>query len=418
MSHRDLLLRLIQFSDRYNVNQKDVVSLPVKALVLSLKYVNRQTLFSTLFPFDFADWDLAERTMGVNSNTLGDAETWLTLLSLLDWPQLTEKHRVGIETQHPPLAVIKATLKAHNLDSPGWGTACKVLILQLIQGLQCMHAIELLTTRILVRNTHEQTMKLLAALYDTKHLPEDYLKTLSFILCQENLAVDASTLTSTMSMINTQKEEHKLNMKLRSMQMVALRPRLRDRLKISLLTEQSKEQADCKSGTWDSYNGFCQLHHFPNTLSDRVKRQLYFLAAQTRWDWGECISYLLENEEIEKRVRQYPVLQADTGVLNWVIDNLSMDGRAPFKEMMAFKGRCFASFPVVHVQRMTLTQILRLYVAAYQAPNVWKDVWRTQIGVLSPQIVRDCEAFVEANAFAVRDIAMALSGRNSEEIKK
>ena len=413
MSHRDLLLRLLQFSDQYNVNQKDTVALPVKALVLSLKYVNRQTLFTSLFPYDFADWDLAERTLGANGNTLGDAETWLTLLSLLDWPQLTEKHRVEIETQHPPLALIKAALKAHNLDSPGWSTACKVLILQLIQGLQCMHAIELLTTRMLARNTHESTMKLLAGLYDTKHLPEDYLKTLSFILCQENLAIDAATLTSTLSIINTQKEEHKLNMKLRSMQMVALRPRLRDRLKTSLLTEQTKEQVDSQSGTWDSYNGFKHIHHFANTLSDRVIRQLYFLAAQTRWNWGACIPYLLDNQDIEERVKQHPVLQADTAILNWVIENLSMDGRAPFKEMMAFKGKCFASFPVVHVQRMTLTQILRLYVAAYQAPNVWKDVWKAQIGVLSPQIVRDCEAFVHANAFAAEHIAMALSGRSN-----
>ncbi len=62
------------------------------------------------------------------------------------------------------------------------------------------------------------------------------------------------------------------------------------------------------------------------------------------------------------------------------------------------------------VQHMTLTQTLRLYVAAYQAPNVWKDVWKAQVGVLSPQIVRDCEAFVEANAFAAEPIAAALAG--------
>jgi hypothetical protein len=411
MSHRDLVLRLIQFSEQYNVNQKDLASLPVKALILSLKYVNRQSLFTTLFQYEFADWELAETTLGTANNTLGDAEPWLTLLSLLDWPQLTEKHRIEIETHHPPLALIKAALKAHNMDSTGWGMACRVLVLQLIQGLQCMHAIELLTTRALSRNTHEATMKLLAGLYDTKHLPEDYLKTLTYILSPQNLTTDEAVLTQTLNIINAQREEHKLNMKLRSIQMVALRPRLRDRLKTSLLTEERKEQVDSQSGTWDSYTGFCHTHRFPNTLSDRIKRQLYFLAAQSRWDWGQCVPNLIENSEIVARVKQHPVLQADTAILNWVIENLSMDGRAPFKEMMAFKGRCFGSFPVVHVQHMTLTQILRLYVAVYQPSNVWKDVWKTQIGVISPQIVRDCEAFVEANAFAAEPIAAALSGR-------
>jgi hypothetical protein len=247
------------------------------------------------------------------------------------------------------------------------------------------------------------------------HLPEEYLKTLAFVLSPDNLTVDETGLTQTLAIIAAQKEEHKLNLKMRSMQMVALRPRLRDKLKTSLLTEQRKEHVDSQSGTWDSYNGFCQTHRFPNTLSDRIKRQLYFLAAQTRWDWGGYISRLIDNTDIEQHVRQRPVLQPDCGILHWVIENLSMDGRAPFKEMMAFKSKCFASFPVVHVQRMTLTQILRLYVAAYQAPNVWKDVWKNQIGVISPQIVRDCEAFVEANAFAAEHIATALSGKGGEE---
>ena len=59
---------------------------------------------------------------------------------------------------------------------------------------------------------------------------------------------------------------------------------------------------------------------------------------------------------------------------------------------------------------MTLTQVLRLYIAAYQAPNVWKDVWKEQIGIISPQIIRDCEQFVEANAFAGHSIVAALAG--------
>jgi hypothetical protein len=410
MSHRDLVLRLMQFSDQYNINQKDTSALPIKALILSLKYIDKKTLFSSLFPDEFADWDLAERTLGETNNTLGDAEAWLCLLSLLDWPQLTDKHKADIETNHKPLAVIKSSLKAQNLDTPGWSTACKVLILQMIQGLQSMHAIELLTSRMLCKNTRESTMKLLAGLYDTKHLPEDYLKTLGYILSCKCMTVNEQTLAQTLTTIQSQREEHKMNLKLRNMQMMALRPRLRDKLKISLLTDHHKEQVDSKTGTWESFIGYCHVHRFPNTLSDKIKRQLYFLAAQTRWDWTPFVQQLIDSKEIEEKVKQLPVNQADTAIINWVIDNLSMDGRPPFKEMMAFKARCFVSFPMVHVQQMTLTQVMRLYVSAYQAPNVWKDIWKTQIGMLSPQIIRDCEAFVEANAFATDNIVSALIG--------
>jgi hypothetical protein len=205
-------------------------------------------------------------------------------------------------------------------------------------------------------------------------------------------------------------------MQLRSMQAVALRPRLRDKLKTSLLTEQRKEQVDSDSGTWDSYTGFCHLHRFPNTLSDRIKRQLYFLAAQTQWEWPQHVCSLIDNAEIAHKQGQHPVLLPDAQVLHWVIDNLSMDGRAPFNEMMAFKRRCFGSFPVVHVQRMTLTQTLRLYVTAYQAPGVWKDIWKTQAGLLTPQIVRDCEAFVLESPFKAEEVVLALtSGRGRGE---
>lgn len=407
---RDLTLRLLQFSDQYNTSQKDAASLPVKALILSLKYVDRKALFSALFPEEYADWELAERALGTTQNVLGDTDTWLCLLDLLDWPHLTEKHRQDIELHHRPLALIKTALKSQNLDAPGWTTACRVLILQMVQGLQSMHAIELLTSRALCKNTRESTMKLLAELYDTKHLPEDYLRTLQHILSPKCMTVDESALTKTIASINAQREEHMMNIKLRNLQASALRPRLRDKLKTSLFTEQRKEKVDSAMGTWDSYTGYCHTHRFPNTLSDRIKRQMYFLAAQTKWDWTEFVKHLINNAEIEERVKSHPVLNADVDVLLWVIDNLSMDGRAPFKEMMAFKARCFASVPVVRVQQMTLTQVLRLYVSAYQADNVWKDAWKAQLGIISPQIIRDCELFVENNPFAGAQIVRAMVG--------
>ena len=407
MNQRDLLLRLLKISDEYNIDQKDLPSLVIKTTVISLKYIDNRALFEALFPDQFADWKLAERNLKL-TNALGDTEPWLCLLGLLDWPSLANDKLM--EKSHPPLAQIKAALKAQNLDQPGWTVACRVLILQLIQGLQSMHAIELLTSRLLQKNTRDSTMHLLASLYDSKHLPSAYFDTLQYILSPPNISINSSILTQTMAIISTQREEHKLNMKLKSMQMVALRPRLRDRLKSSLMAEKHLENVDGQLGTWDSYAGFCHTHRFPNNLSDRVKRQLYFLASQTNWDWRPHISRFIHMEEMQARVQERPVTQPDANVLNWVIENLSMDGRPPFPEMMAFKARCFGSFPVIYVQKMTLTQVLRLYIAAHQPASVWKDVWKSQIGILSPQISRDCESFVAANAFAGEWIVAAMAG--------
>jgi hypothetical protein len=406
MNHRDLVLRMLQTGEQYNMEQRDLPALALKCVVLSLKFVDRRALFEALFPGSFADWGLVE-LMG-QGNALGDAEAWLCLLGLLDWPGLTDKDRLDIEANHALLAQIKAALRASNMDAPGWGMACRVLILQMIQGLQSKHAVELLTSRLLSRNTRDGTMQLLAALYDAKHLPEAYLVTLQHVLSRA--AVNEAVLAQTMALISAQREEHRLNLRLKSMQTVALRPRLRDKLKSCLLTEHRKEQVDSRLGTWDSYAGWCHTHRFPNNLSDRVKRQLYFLAAQTEWDWGEHALRLLPNEELAERVRQRPVQQPDLNILNWVIEGMSMDGRPPFQEMMAFKSRCFGSFPVVYVQRMTLTQVLRLYAAAYQPPAVWKEVWKAQVGILSPQIIRDVEAFAKEAPFAGGRIMDVLAG--------
>ncbi len=409
MNLRDLVLRLTKIAEKYNLDQQDLSTLLIKTIVLSLKYVDRRSLFETLFPSNFADWALVDTSLRT-TNALGDTEPWLALLNLIEWPSLPDK---DIERSVPVLSQIKSTLKANNLDQPGWTVACRVLILQLIHSLQSMHAIELLTSRILKKNTRDSTMKFLASLYDQKHLPSEYFNTLVFVFNPSYYTINASQLSQTMAILTAQKEDHKATLKMKNIQLVSLRPRLRDRLKTSLLTEQNKEKVDGQLGTWDSYTGYCHTHRFPNNLSDRIKRQLYFLSSQTTWEWQAYVQKFIHHAELQQKVRQHPVTNPDVQVLTSVIEGLSMDGRAPFPEMMAFKAKCFTSFPVVYVQKMTLTQILRLYIAIYQKQSIWKEIWKSLIGIMSPQISRDCETFASQNPFASEWITDALSGHFS-----
>jgi hypothetical protein len=50
------------------------------------------------------------------------------------------------------------------------------------------------------------------------------------------------------------------------------------------------------------------------------------------------------------------------------------------------------------------SQILQLYVAAYQAPAIWKEAWKHLVGVISVQIIRDVETFVAKNPFADAEV--------------
>jgi len=113
---------------------------------------------------------------------------------------------------------------------------------------------------------------------------------------------------------------------------------------------------------------------------------------------------LASAEPLLAKVAAHPVTQPDVPVLIRVLEALCMDGTAPFPEMTKFRRECFQSFPVTHVQRMDLSQILRLYVAAYQPITVWKEVWKQLVGVISVQIIRDCETFTSQNPLAEESV--------------
>lgn len=87
-----------------------------------------------------------------------------------------------------------------------------------------------------------------------------------------------------------------------------------------------------------------------------------------------------------------------------------MDGSAPFAELVEFKNTCFRNFPVSQTQRMNLSETLRLYACAYQPPHCWRDLWKMQLSLMSPQISKDCEAFVAQKPFAANAFMDLLCG--------
>ena len=223
--------------------------------------------------------------------------------------------------------------------------------------------------------------------------------------------VDRAGLEQTQALCQASQEDKKLSLKLSRMTVMEGRPRLRDRVTSDLKTEERKAQVDTLLDTWESYAGFSYLHRFPPTLSEKVRSKLYFLASQTRWDWTRYVERILPaGGPLCIKVASHPITQPDQQVLLKVIEGLSMDGSAPFLEMTDFRRECFQSFPVTHVQRMTLSEILQLYIAAYQAQGCWKDIWKHLVGVLSVQIVRDTEAFVATHPFADSEVMCFLVG--------
>jgi len=54
-------------------------------------------------------------------------------------------------------------------------------------------------------------------------------------------------------------------------------------------------------------------------------------------------------------------------------------------------------------------QVLQLYVAGYQSPALWTECYKPLAGILSPQIIKDVEAFTSATPFAEAEVMRFLA---------
>jgi hypothetical protein len=124
--------------------------------------------------------------------------------------------------------------------------------------------------------------------------------------------------------------------------------------------------------------------------------------------------------DVARALADNPVTIPDADSVCMGIDSLTMSIR-PFDELNQFRTRCFTSFASHQKRNLSLTQVvyllpamdlrdvhcngrplqvLKLYVAAYQAKPIWKQIWTSIYPVISPQIIRDVESFVANTPFA------------------
>ena len=405
-SSRELALvvdRLLSVGEDFSMDTSDLRSLVIKNIIMCLKYVSREHVFDRVFEGDFVDWGLdrgLSRCEG--TNLLGDHHLWIPLLRLLSWP---EPDRV--DNCHVRLKCLRAQMHCHGVDVGGHTLVCKFFLVQMLDSISALQTFKLLAGELMKKDPHQSCALVLAALADKPAAPAECESVLIEIL-GENLTIDTAALEGCLATIQRQRAERERGLRMKQMTSYVGRPRLRDRLQP---TSAECVKLDASLGTWETYIGFCQMHQFPNVLSDIVKQRLYFLAAQETWDWKPHIAKVIRHTgELAEKLGQYPVSKPDQPIIASVITSLSMDGKPPFTELIAFRSKCFRSFPVSQVHRMTLSQVLRLYTCAYQNQNIWKSLWKGQSCLISPLIIKDVEAFVQETPFAPTPFMSLLCG--------
>jgi hypothetical protein len=390
--HTIIVQKLLDTGWHFSMDTSNFSLLIRKLVVLSLKYIDKKKIWDILFPeneVNHVDWSLVKPDF----NALSDLFFWLPVIEQCHWNNVA-----GIEHQHIPIHHMKNSLRKAGLDTSDYDLACQLLILHLMQGIPVLYAFEMLTCRYYKRNTHQASAILLANLSDILHTPEEYEKCLVKLLHTDFLQINTDIFQKHLDLLREHQNQITTLAAIQNKNSISSgRPRLRDLLE---QTDKDKVQMDTRLGTWESFPAFCQLHQFPNILSEIAKQKIYFLASQTRWSWAPHVKTVIGHQgDICEKVAQYPVTKPDLSILHICIQRLNMNGRPPFKELISFKNRCFVNFPLTQFQNMNLNQFLRLYVCIYQNENVWKDLWRMQGILYSPHIIRDCENFVHEQEF-------------------
>ena len=146
----------------YSIDVSDLRALPLKIIVLSVKYVSNDTLWTKRFGDNYVHWELV-RTLG-HKNVLGGCVEWLGMLSFCRWEELSKAEQ-EIGASHPQLSVLRRNMRECALDTgdgSAWTLVCKLFLLMLVQGIPSLNALEVLTCTQFKRDTHKGCIELLA----------------------------------------------------------------------------------------------------------------------------------------------------------------------------------------------------------------------------------------------------------------
>ena len=135
-------------------------------------------------------------------------------------------------------------------------------------------------------------------------------------------------------------------------------------------------------------------------MSNLRRLRCYLMACQHHnFEYSKYMEEIV-SKDVAEALKINPVIFPDVHSVHMAIESLAMNIN-PFEELNQFRVRCFLSFASHQKKNLSLTQVLKLYVASYQSKSIWKQIWTRIYPVISPQIIRDVETFVSATPFAV-----------------
>ena len=480
----DAIASLLSLFERATINMEESLANSVKSsIVICLKFVDKRSLFTSLLPNTFIDWDYVANAGGMGLvvvdkkhlqqqqqqqqppalpssttsaassnfslissltclgvaagkkiNMLGDSSVWLQLMQFLDFGDLKIPERV-LQSKYPPLFCMYNTIQSQMKGYPeknrlNFSDACKLLLLNNVEGLTSRNVLELYTSSRLNQNTYALCSHILSTLADERHSSDVYQETFRYVLSQEVMKVNEDLLAKYIQHFRSTSAARRKAWEMKYVQNRSCRPSMRkiasrsssaagqdgamymhgsasndDAMSVSSLatatTSASSTAAGASLGVSSmTFEQHSSLIRYPNSMSNLRRLRCYLMACQHHnFDYSKYMDDLV-SKDVAAALKNNPVIFPDAHSVHLAIESLAMN-IIPFEELNQFRVRCFLSFASHQKKNLSLTQVLKLYVAAYQSKAIWKQVWTRVFPVISPQIIRDVETFVSATPFAV-----------------
>lgn len=356
-------------------------------LLLFQKNMDTRSSYVEILPHDpFLDWSMLEniRTMRIYK----DALSWVTTLNFFElqcddvaWRNFAMKYKIF---SHFIQSLNGANLTLEPLEQ------VKLFCLVHILNLQSTNIIELFFSFNYNRPVKIETLNFLGLLADVCFDRKDRTDVITHIL-RNIIQLKTQAFVSELELQKSKETKLTQIFKQKAMQATTLRPRLRSKLKSELLQQSAL-------ATLDTFQSWCDAIRFPNVFSQCYKKKIYFIMSQSRMEFSQHLHHHVLESDLCQTVSQYQVKNPDVHIILDVISQSRLVSE-PFAEIHKFREKCFDSFSMVQKSKLRLNDILHLYIASYQNDNIWKTVWKNIISIISIQIIKDVETFVNATPF-------------------
>ena len=352
----------------------------IKLICSNLRSTDKKELFKIVFKdveddACFLDWGKVPLVSRMASN----ASFWLHIFDrYLDFPETKN-------TKFDSLLV--STLEKNLSDSHinlEWPDVARILLLMNVDCIQGLYSVNLFLNSRFSSNMNTQCMKLMSLMADSRFTFEDHANTMHWVLMKCCIP-STDTLRADVHRAFAKLQVTREAMAVKTVHSALGRPRLRDRLTGIKMADRNS----CMHT--NSFEWFKTMASFSSMVSYNTQMKAYFVMAQNAVD-VKAVTASYFSLHVVDAVSDLAVESPEIAMLHEVISRVVYT-KQPFKQLVQFHADCFGSIASSHKNKLTLTQVMQLYLTIYQKKSIWQDCWLLIAPFMNTQLVRDVDTF-------------------------